>query len=90
MEELLKYHDDITEEIDGAKHYAKMAMCVKHEHPDYAKTLQDMAMQELDHANNLHRISMGMLTEETRSLYDHMHKKDLEHIAEVKAMITMI
>lgn len=90
MEEIFKYHENIIDEIDGAKHYAKMAFAVRADHPDYAKVMQEMALQELDHAEHLHKISMGMLTDETKPIYDMMRKKDLEHIAEAKAMISMI
>lgn len=89
MEELFKYHEDISEEIKGARHYAKMAIETKDNHPDYSRRLKDMANQELEHAEQLHKISIGMITDETKPMYEHLHKMDVENMAEVKLLISM-
>ena len=48
------FHEEVTEELDGACNYIKVAIENKTMHPDWAKNLYSMSIQELDHATKIY------------------------------------
>lgn len=44
----------IEEELEGAEHYAKMALAQKDVNPGLARVLNDISHQEMNHVNLLH------------------------------------
>lgn len=44
----------IEDELEGAEHYAKMALTQKETHPGLARVLDEISQQEMNHVNLLH------------------------------------
>ena len=59
IKELCSY---IDEEIDGAKTYAENALKYKEENPDLAKMFYNMSLQEMEHMNELHKLTSSRNT----------------------------
>lgn len=58
------FHEQIKDELEGAKRYIQMAMESKASHPAWAKMFVDMSAAELNHASNLYK----MFSEEADNL----------------------
>lgn len=52
------FHEELKEEIAGAKTYIKKALEVKAMSEKMAKTFYEMAIQESEHAKNIYTMSM--------------------------------
>lgn len=89
----------IEEEIEDAKNYAKHALTVKEGHPELGQTYQKLADSELDHVNRLHD-AVTILIKEYRAkngdppanmmaVYEYLHGRHIEKVADVKAMLDM-
>ena len=53
MTTLRDWADNVSEELDGAEHYARLAAEMKATHPEGASTFHEMAEQEMEHACTL-------------------------------------
>ena len=89
----------IEEEICDAKDYAKMAVMYKEEHPELARTLYNISLQEMDHMNLLHnevsdiikkyREEHGDPPEDMMAVYNYLHEEQIEKAAEAKSLQSM-
>jgi len=92
--------DEIMEEYDGAEKYAKKAVQFQTERPALSRKYANMAKQELEHGDNLHseivtiiqdyRAKNGQPPEAMMKVYDWEHKKMIDHVARIKAMLAMV
>lgn len=94
MKIIKELSDMISEELEGAENYAKMAIHYKTEHPGLASTFYEISTQEMRHVNMLHdevvkciksyREKHGDPPPAMQAIYDWQHKKQIEEAAEVK------
>ena len=94
MKLIQELEEQIEDEIHDIKEYAKLAIEVKDKHPSLAQTLYTISTQEANHQAMLHA-EVVKLVEEHRKLhgeppaammavYDYLHKKHIEKLAEAK------
>ena len=84
----------IEDEIHDIEKYAKMAIEVKEKHPSLAQTLYNISTQEYAHQNMLHAEVVKIVEEHRRlhgeppaammAVYEYLHKKHIEELAEAK------
>lgn len=84
----------ISDELDGAKYYAKCAVKHKEENPTLAKTFYDLSMDEMNHVTLLHeevvkiieayRKENGEPPTAMLAVYDYLHDKQIEKANEVR------
>lgn len=89
----------IEEEICDARSYVKMALEVREEYPDLARTLYNISLQEMEHMQMLHnevaeiirryREQNGEPPVEMLAVYNYLHEEQIEKAAEVKTMQSM-
>ena len=87
----------VIDEVDGAEKYAKEALMLKDERPEIAKMFYNLANEELGHVNTLHIAVTGLINEYRAehgdppegmlAVYDYLHEKQIEEVAEVNAML---
>ena len=97
MKIIKKISEMIMDEAEGAECYAKKALMYKDERPDIAKMFYNLANEELGHVNVLHnavvelieeyRKENGEPPEAMKAVYDYLHEKQIEEVAEVKSML---
>ena len=51
----------IVDELHDARSYAQMALDAKADHPELARVLHDISLQEMEHFNRLHEVAMKMV-----------------------------
>ena len=93
-----KLSEMIEDEIDGAEHYAKCALKYREEDPALAKTMYDIATDEMRHVNLLHdevvrmieayKKKSGSPPAAMQAVYDYLHEKQIEEAAEVKMLLS--
>lgn len=98
MEELKRYAADAWEELDGAKHYAEMAMKAKPTDINTANQYSEMARQELAHYDNIAKMAQRHI-EAHKNHPDHYHvmktvwdwewDKMADKAAKINAMLAM-
>ena len=84
----------IEDEIHDIKKYAQMAAKVKDEHPGLAQTLYNISVQEDAHHAALHnevtkiveehRRTHGAPPAEMMAVYDYLHKRHIDKLAEAR------
>ena len=92
----------IEDTIDCAEDYIKAAMEYKSEYPEYpevAKTLAMLSENEMSNMNSLHSVVTKVISEYRKTngeppapmmaVYDYLHKRYIDHAAQVKAMQAM-
>ena len=89
-----KLEDLIEEEIHDVKKYAKMAAELKKEHPALAQVLYNISVQEEGHQAALHAEVVKMIEAYRRdhgappaammAVYDHLHQKHIDKLAEAR------
>lgn len=89
----------IEEEIDGAEHYAKEALKYKETDPSLSQTFYEIAGVELEHVNMLHKQVVRIIEQHhkehgdppvpMRAVYDYLHNKQIEEVAEVRHYLAM-
>ena len=94
MKLIKKLEELIEDEICDVKKYAKMAVELKAEHPQLAQTLYTISTQEESHQQALHnevvklveqhRKEHGEPPKEMMAVYDYLHKRHVEKLAEAK------
>ena len=88
--------EQIDEEIDGARCYAKMAIHYKGENLSVARLMHSLSEEEMGHVNKLHEAVARAITEYRSSngdppapmmaVYEYLHDKQMEKAAEVKML----
>lgn len=89
----------ISEEIDDAEKYIRHAIECKDTDRQLANTFAELSNQEMNHMNTLHGEVARIIQEykdkngdppkEMTAVYEYLHKKQIDHAAEVKAMQAM-
>ena len=97
MKIIKKISEMIMDEAEGAECYAKKALMYKDERPALAKMFYNLANEELGHVNILHnavvelieeyRSKEGEPPEGMKAVYDYLHEKQIEEVAEVRTML---
>lgn len=87
----------ISEEISDAKKYAMCGLSHKEDDPELSRTFMALAAEELTHATRLHdhvvriikayRDKNGEPPAAMMAVYEYLHKKNIEAMAEVKALL---
>jgi len=91
--------DCIEEEISDSEKYAKKALEHKTDFPETAKVFYTLSLEEMEHMNKLHeavvslidkyRREQGEPPKEMLAIYEYLHKKQIDRVAEVKMLQTM-
>ena len=86
--------EKIEDEIHDVKEYAEMAAEVKAEHPSLAQVLYNISVQEDAHQAALHSEVVKLIEEHRRTrgdppaemmaVYDYLHKRHIEKLAEAR------
>ena len=84
----------IEEEVSDIKKYAKMANEVREEHPQLAQVLYTISTQEESHQHMLHSEVVKIVEDYRRehgeppaammAVYEYVHKKHIDKLAEAK------
>ena len=84
----------IEDEVHDVKKYAKMAVELKADHPQLAQVLYTISAQEEGHQQMLHGEVVRIIEQYRREhgeppasmmeVYDYVHKKHIERMAEAK------
>lgn len=84
----------IEDEVSDIKKYAKMANEVREEHPQLAQVLYTISAQEEGHQQMLHGEVVRIIEQYRRehgeppaammAVYDYVHKKHIDKLAEAK------
>lgn len=99
MQEIIDLFEKISEEIEGARMYAKCALHFKDIESDRAATYLEMSKQELGHVDRLHAMVVRIIKKykatgaevpkEMQVLYDWQHAKMIECVAKVRDLHAM-
>ncbi len=93
MDQINAFLDQIDEEIEDMKHYAKWAAALKEKMPGVASTLATISAEEGTHATRLHEAlskviekkkEEGCFTEAMQEICSYAEKKQIEAIAAAK------
>lgn len=94
MKLIQELEEKIEDEIHDIKEYAKMAIEVKEKHPSLAQTLYNISTQEANHQAMLHAEVVKLIEEHRKmhgeppaammAVYDYLHKKHIEKMAEAR------
>lgn len=94
MKLIKELEERIEDEIGDVKHYAKMAIDLKEEHPGLANTLYTIATQEDSHQAMLHGEVVKIVQEYRKNhgeppaammaVYEYLHKKHIDKLAEAR------
>jgi len=88
--------DMINEELDDAEKYATCALHHKDDNKQLADTFYTLSTEEIKHSNMLHEQVVSIINEykkahgnppvEMMAVYDYLHRKSMEHAADIRAM----
>lgn len=93
MEQINAFLDQIDDEIEDMKHYAKWAAALKEKMPGVASTLAALSTEEGNHATRLHEAlgkviekkkEDGCFSEAMQEICSYAEKKQIEAIADAK------
>jgi ferritin len=94
MKIIKELSEHIGDEIEGAEEYIKAALKYKDDHPDIARILYEMSMDEMHHMELLHGEVVKLISEHRKTkgeppaamlaVYEYLHEKHIEEAAEVR------
>lgn len=98
MREIRDIVEDIREELDGAKHYAELA--VKMKGSAAANIYADMARAELGHVDKLHGLAVQLINEQRakgvtppaamQAVWDWEHDRMIDRTAHIHTLLNMV
>ena len=84
----------IEDELEGAEDYAEAAVFYKEKHPDLARALYEISLEEMRHVDILHGKVVEIIEEHRRehgeppaamkAVYDYLHERNIEWAKEIK------
>lgn len=90
---------DIREELEGAEHYAKLAVQYKDENRQLADSYSKIAQSELNHIDVFHSQAVRMIQEQRTSgvqvpaamqaVWDWEHEKMIDGVARIKTILSL-
>lgn len=99
MKIIKKLSEKIAEEIKDADCYIKMALEYRDQYPELSRVVSNISAQEMDHMASLHQLVVQIIDQYRRTkgdpppamqaVYDYLHEKHIEDVANVKAKIAM-
>jgi hypothetical protein len=99
MKEIKHIVENIREELEGAEKYAKIATKMKATNSTDASVYADMARQELNHVDNLHKMAVRAIEKKKadgitppaamQAVWDWEHEKMMEEMARIKMLLSM-
>lgn len=99
MKIIERLSDCIEEEIGDSEKYARKALEYKNDYPETAKLFYTLSLEEMEHVNKLHgavvdlidgyRKEQGEPPKEMMAVYEYLHKKQIDRVAEVKMLQSM-
>lgn len=99
MKEIKLLAHQIRDELDVAEEYAKCAVKLKETRSADSSDYLEMAKDELDHADKLHKIAVRMIDRQKetgtavpasmQAVWDWEHENLLDRTARVKTMLSM-
>ena len=94
MKQIKELVEFISEELESAEEYAKLAIKHKSDNSSLAKTFYDISMDEMRHVDLFHAEVVKLIEEHRRThgeppasmlaVYDYLHEKHIEEAKEVK------
>ena len=100
MKEIKHLVEDIREELEGAEHYAKVAVKLKDTNQANSNEYAEMARQELSHVDRLHKMAVkaiekakseGIATPPAmQAVWDWEHEKMMDKTARIKSLLAMV
>ena len=91
--------EDIREELDGAKHYAKLATQYKDSDRVLSEAYYNMAIQELSHVDALHSQAVRLIKVEQsagrevppgmQAVWDWEHSHMVDSMAKIKMLLEL-
>lgn len=89
----------ISDEIEDAREYAKMANEYRETYPETARTLYGISIEEMDHMSRIHnavaniienyRKKNGEPPADMMAVYEYLHREWIDRAAEVKILQAM-
>lgn len=99
MKQIKTIVKDIKEEVEGATHYAKLAIQYKDTDKALADAYYSMANQELAHADLLHAQAVRMIKAyqatgkevpvAVQAVWDFEHEMQVDDVSKVKTLLSM-
>lgn len=100
MKEIKTLAHQIRDELDVAEEYAGCAVKLKADQPTDASAYAEMARDELDHADKLHKMAMRAIDKTKKdgaaaspamtAVWDWEHENLIDRTAKVKTMLGMV
>ena len=84
--------DDLFDEVEGARHYAKWAMKVRDDDKELADAFSEMSKQEAIHAERLMTLGCRILKrpdvdDGSKAVWSYAREKAAEMLGDAKAML---
>lgn len=99
MKEIRILAEQIRDELDVAEEYAREAAKLKESRPDDASGYADMAREELDHADTLHKMAVRAIDKAKeggatapaamQAVWDWEHERMLDRVSKIKTLLSM-
>lgn len=89
--------DQIDEEISDANKYAMCSVRYRESDPELSRTYAQLATEELGHVDRLHaqvvrmineyKASKGDIPPHMKTIYEYVHDREIEKVAQVKNLL---
>lgn len=99
MKEIKELAHQIRDELDVAEEYAKCAVKLKADCPTDSATYAELARDELDHADKLHKMAVRAIDKAKaggitvpaamQTVWDWEHENMVDRMAKIKVMLGM-